>query len=116
MSGNEGTHAQAAQPLALEGGESSPAGTRTATASLLAILRENPEQRVLGQAYCHGVYAQIHVVDQGGRLGVYGNDCFTRLFGHRDALGSAIYGGWRVAHADTGGARHAGQQHGGLDR
>jgi len=52
---------------------------------LLAVVGVDQEARVVCQASgCgHGVYRRIHVVrHDDGRLGVYGSDCFERLFGH----------------------------------
>jgi hypothetical protein len=52
---------------------------------LLAVVGVDKEARVVCQAPgCgHGVYRRIHVVrHDDGRLGVYGSDCFERLFGH----------------------------------
>lgn len=52
---------------------------------LLAVVEVNKADHVVCQAEgCgHGVYRRIHVVRHGdGSLGVYGSDCFGRLFGH----------------------------------
>ncbi len=51
-------------------------------AQLLAIVEVDKAERVVCQALgCgHSVYRRIHVVRQAGRLGVYGSDCFGRLF------------------------------------
>lgn len=52
---------------------------------LLAVVGVDKQARVVCQAPgCgHGVYRRIHVVrHDDGRLGVYGSDCFERLFGH----------------------------------
>jgi len=53
-----------------------------ADAQLLAIVEVDKADRVVCQAPgCgHSVYRRIHVVREGGRLGVYGSDCFGRLF------------------------------------
>lgn len=51
---------------------------------LLAVVEVDKIDRVVCQAQgCgHGVYRRIHVVrHHDGRLGVYGSDCFDRLFG-----------------------------------
>lgn len=51
---------------------------------LLAVVEVDKADRVVCQAErCgHGVYRRIHVVRHGdGTLGVYGADCFGRLFG-----------------------------------
>jgi hypothetical protein len=52
---------------------------------LLAVVEVDKADRVVCQAEgCgHGVYRRIHVVRHGDdSLGVYGSDCFGRLFGH----------------------------------
>lgn len=52
---------------------------------LLAVIGVEKADRVVCQAEgCgHGVYRRIHVVrHDDGKLGVYGSDCFDRLFGH----------------------------------
>lgn len=52
---------------------------------LLAIVGVEKDDRVVCQAPgCgHGVYRRIHVVRlDDGHLGVYGSDCFERLFSH----------------------------------
>jgi hypothetical protein len=51
---------------------------------LIAVVVVDRADRVQCQASgCgHGVYRRIHVVRQGDALGVYGSDCFGRLFGH----------------------------------
>lgn len=52
---------------------------------LLAVVEVDKADRVVCQAAgCgHGVYRRIHVVRHGDcSLGVYGSDCFGRLFGH----------------------------------
>jgi hypothetical protein len=52
---------------------------------LLAVVGVEKAERVVCQADgCgHGVYRRIHVVrHDDGSLGVYGSDCFSRLFGH----------------------------------
>lgn len=54
--------------------------------TLLAVLGVEKANRVVCQAKgCgHGVYRRIHVVrHDNGTLGVYGSDCFDRLFGLR---------------------------------
>lgn len=56
-----------------------------ARGTLLAVVEVEKADRVVCQAQgCgHGVYRRIHVVrHEGGALGVYGADCFIRLFGH----------------------------------
>ena len=62
---------------------------------LLAIVGVPPEERVLcGQPGCgHGVYAEIHVVHDAGKLLVLGSTCFARRYGSPKALGTASYGG-----------------------
>ena len=53
--------------------------------TLLAVVGVEKADRVVCQAEgCgHGVYRRIHVVrHDDGKLGVYGSDCFDRLFGH----------------------------------
>jgi hypothetical protein len=52
-------------------------------AELLAIVEVDKADRVMCQAEgCgHGVYKRIHVVRHNGKVGVYGSDCFDRLFG-----------------------------------
>lgn len=53
--------------------------------TLLAVVGVEKADRVVCQAQgCgHGVYRRIHVVRHDeGALGVYGSDCFGRLFGH----------------------------------
>jgi hypothetical protein len=55
------------------------------TGQLLAVVGVDKADRVVCQAEgCgHGVYRRIHVVrHDDGALGVYGSDCFGRLFGH----------------------------------
>ncbi|WP_423600902.1 hypothetical protein [Roseateles sp. MS654] len=52
---------------------------------LLAVVEVDKADRVVCQAEgCgHSVYRRIHVVRHGdGSLGVYGSDCFDKLFGH----------------------------------
>lgn len=53
-------------------------------ACLVAVVEVDKAQRVVCQAAnCgHGVYRRIHVVrhEGGGGFGVYGSDCFQRLF------------------------------------
>ncbi|CAN7334082.1 hypothetical protein [Rhizobacter sp. LjRoot28] len=52
---------------------------------LLAVVGVDKADRVVCQAQgCgHGVYRRIHVVRRDdGELGVFGSDCFERLFGH----------------------------------
>lgn len=53
-------------------------------AELIAVVEVDRADRVQCQASgCgHGVYRRIHVVRQGAALGVYGSDCFGRLFAH----------------------------------
>lgn len=61
---------------------------------LLAVVGVEKADRVVCQAQgCgHGVYRRIHVVrHDDGALGVYGGDCFDRLFGHL-VEGSPRYG------------------------
>lgn len=62
---------------------------------LLAIVGVPPEERVLcGQPGCrHSVYAEIHVVQDEGRVLVLGSTCFAKRYGSAKALGSASYGG-----------------------
>lgn len=62
---------------------------------LLAIVEVDRAQRVTCQAPgCgHSVYKRIHVVRQGATLGVYGSDCFARLFGGGVDTGDVRYGG-----------------------
>ena len=55
------------------------------SAHLLAVVGVDKADRVVCQAQgCgHGVYRRIHVVrHDNGELGVFGSDCFERLFGH----------------------------------
>lgn len=62
--------------------------------TLLAVVGVEKANRVVCQALgCgHGVYRRIHVVrHDDGTLGVYGSDCFDRLFGHHVA-GAPHYG------------------------
>lgn len=51
---------------------------------LIAVVEVDRADRVQCQApECgHGVYRRIHVVRLGAALGVYGSDCFGRLFAH----------------------------------
>jgi len=59
--------------------------TNTLISQLLAVVEVDKADRVVCQAQgCgHGVYRRIHVVRQvDGSLGVYGSDCFDKLFGH----------------------------------
>jgi hypothetical protein len=52
---------------------------------LLAVVGVEKADRVVCQAQgCgHGVYRRIHIVrHDNGVVGVYGSDCFSRLFGH----------------------------------
>ena len=61
---------------------------------LLAVVGVDKDARVVCQAQgCgHGVYRRIHVVrHEDGQLGVYGSECFDRLFGHL-ALQAPRYG------------------------
>lgn len=71
-------------------------------AELLVIIEVDRDDRVVCQAPgCgHAVYKRIHVIRHGGAIGVYGSDCFGRLF--RDQLGTPRYGGGagRVLTAD----------------
>lgn len=52
------------------------------SSELLAIVEVDRAERVACQAAdCgHSVYRRIHVVRHDGTLGVYGSDCFARLF------------------------------------
>ena len=61
---------------------------------LLAVVEVERDDRVICQAPgCgHGVYKRIHVVRHEGFLGVYGSDCFEKLFGGRLAGTSPRYG------------------------
>lgn len=62
--------------------------------TLLAVVCVEKANRVVCQARgCgHGVYRRIHVVrHDDGTLGVYGSDCFDRLFGHY-LTGTPYYG------------------------
>lgn len=65
------------------------------SSELLAIVQVNPDQRVRCQAPgCgHGVYQRIHVVRHDGRVGVYGSDCFRRLFAGVLVSREARFGG-----------------------
>jgi hypothetical protein len=67
---------------------------QSAQPRLLAIVGVPPEERVLcGQPGCgHSVYAEIHVVQDGGRLLVLGSTCFAKRYGSAKALGQANYG------------------------
>lgn len=71
-------------------------------AELLVIIEVDRDDRVVCQAPgCgHAVYKRIHVIRHDGAIGVYGSDCFGRLF--RDQLGAPRYGGGtgRVLTAD----------------
>lgn len=63
--------------------------------TLLAVVEVEKASRVVCQAKgCgHGVYRRIHVVrHDNGTLGVYGSDCFDRLFGHHVSA-APHYGG-----------------------
>lgn len=62
-------------------------------AELLVIIEVDREDRVVCQAPgCgHAVYKRVHVVRLGDVMGVYGSDCYGRLF--RDQLGAPRYGG-----------------------
>ena len=62
---------------------------------LLAIVGVPPKERVLcGQPGCgHGVYAEIHVVQDAGKLLVLGSTCFAKRYGSPKALGTASVGG-----------------------
>lgn len=63
-------------------------------AELLAIVEVDRDHRVVCQAPgCgHAVYKRIHVVRHDGKLGVYGSDCFDRLFGDLGRGAAAHYG------------------------
>lgn len=63
------------------------------SARLLAIVSTTPKSRVQCQNLgCgHGVYAAIHVVEDGGRLVVLGSTCFAKRYGGRLALGKPSY-------------------------
>lgn len=63
-------------------------------ARLCAIVSVPPESRVAcQQPGCgHGVYAAIHVVEDGGSLLVLGSTCYARRYGGA-GLGEARYGG-----------------------
>lgn len=60
---------------------------------LLAIVSVEREQRVLCQnpGCGHGVYAAIHVVQDGGQLLVLGSTCYARRYGGAQALGNPAY-------------------------
>lgn len=62
-------------------------------ARLLAIVSVSPQRRVQCQnpGCGHGVYAAIHVVDDGGQLMVLGSTCFAKRFGGAGALGLPAY-------------------------
>lgn len=64
-------------------------------AELIAIVEVDRANRVQCQAPgCgHGVYRRIHVVRNGGALGVYGSDCFGRLFAHLEKEAPRYGGG-----------------------
>ena len=64
------------------------------SAELLAVVEVDKDDRVVCQAQgCgHSVYRRIHVVRQDGVLGVYGSDCFSRLFAGTLPGGSPRYG------------------------
>lgn len=59
---------------------------------LLAVVAVDKDKRIPCQAPgCgHGVYARIHVVEQDGRIRLYGADCFGKIFGGADALGRPV--------------------------
>jgi hypothetical protein len=64
-------------------------------AELLAIVEVDKADRIICQAEgCgHGVYKRIHVVrHEDGRAGVYGSDCFERLFGSLVPIAMPRYG------------------------
>jgi hypothetical protein len=65
------------------------------SAELLAIVEVDKADRVACQAEgCgHGVYKRIHVVRHDGKVGVYGSDCFDKLFGSRMPNAKPRYGG-----------------------
>lgn len=65
------------------------------TTELLAIVEVDRDERVICQAPgCgHAVYKRIHVVRHDGKLGVYGSDCFGRLFGDLGQGAAPSYGG-----------------------
>lgn len=60
---------------------------------LLAIVSVERERRVLCQnpGCGHGVYAAIHVVQDGGQLLVLGSTCYARRYGGAQALGNPAY-------------------------
>lgn len=62
---------------------------------LLSVVEVPPDKRVRCQAEgCgHGVFKRIHVVEHDGRVGVYGSECYARLFGAGGRLRPARYGG-----------------------
>jgi hypothetical protein len=64
-------------------------------AELLAIVEVGRADRVSCQAEgCgHGVYKRIHVVRHDGKVGVYGSDCFDKLFGFLLPNAKPRYGG-----------------------
>mgnify|MGYP003599579118 FL=1 len=65
----------------------------TLAARLLAIVSVPPARRVQCQnpGCGHGVYAAIHVVEDGGQLVVMGSTCFAKRFGSGHALGKPSY-------------------------
>lgn len=65
----------------------------TLAARLLAIVSVTPTSRVQCQNLgCgHGVYAVIHVVEDGGQLVVLGSTCFAKRYGGDHALGKPSY-------------------------
>lgn len=65
------------------------------SAELLAIVEVDRDSRVVCQAPgCgHAVYKRIHVVRHDDKLGVYGSDCFDRLFGDLGRGATPNYGG-----------------------
>ncbi len=65
----------------------------TPAAHLLAIVSVPPTKRVQCQnpGCGHGVYAAIHVVEDGGQLVVLGSTCFAKRYGSGHALGKPSY-------------------------
>ena len=65
------------------------------SAELLAVVEVDKDDRVVCQAPgCgRGVYKRIHVVRHNGTLGVYGEDCFDRLFVGLSREAEPRYGG-----------------------
>lgn len=62
---------------------------------LLCIVSVPPEGRVqCQQPGCgHGVYAAVHIVEDGGQLHVLGSTCFAKRYGSSEALGKPAYVG-----------------------